>query len=420
MQRKCLRLSRCLLGCLLFLLLQPAVAQPSKRVLIVGIDGAGGSHLQAANTPQIDTLIAAGTARYDFYNEGALVPDPPTGYGASGVNWSTILTGASAVHHGVVDNSFSGNQFAQYPVFFKYLKEARPTAFTASISTWAPINTQIVANPYANYEYSPTASSSAQGDQLVRLQVVSLMQTGNPTAVFVHLDQVDAAGHGSGWGSASYNTALANVDGLIGDMLTAMNQRPGVIGGIEDWLVLVTADHGGLGMSHFAGQGLINWEVPFVVSGPSVPDGAALQRGTLRDVVPTALWHLGIDPYALGLDGTVQGLPVLPPSGVEGDINLDGLLQGNGAGPVATDDVSAFLAGWLTTGQGSIAQRYVRGDLNLNGVTDLADWAILNRLSPTMGAAVARGLSEAVPEPSTMLLALGLGSIAICLRRAVA
>jgi hypothetical protein len=420
MQRFFLRLSRFLLGCLLFLLLKPAAAQPSKRVLIVGIDGAGGSYLQAANTPQIDALIAAGGARYDFYNEGALVPDPPSGYGASGVNWSTILTGASAAHHGVVDNSFSGNRFAQYPVFFKYLKDVRPTAFTASISTWAPINTQIVASPYANYEYSPNASSSAQGDQLVRSQVVSLMQTANPTAVFVQLDQVDVAGHSSGWGSTAYNTALANVDGLIGDILTAINQRPGVVGGIEDWLVLMTSDHGGLGTSHFAGQGLINWEVPFVVSGPSIPDGAALQQGTLRDVVPTALWHLGIDPYALGLDGTVRGLPVLPPTGVEGDINLDGLLQGDGTGPVATDDVSAFLAGWLTTGQGAIAQRYVRGDLNLNGVTDLADWAILNRLSPTMGAAVAHGLSKVVPEPSAVLLLLGLGSIAILKRRAAA
>ena len=82
------------------------------RVLIVGINGAGGSYLQNANTPSINALINNGTVRYDFYNEGALVENPPSGYGHSGVNWSTIVTGASAAHHGVVDNSFSGSRFA--------------------------------------------------------------------------------------------------------------------------------------------------------------------------------------------------------------------------------------------------------------------------------------------------------------------
>jgi len=59
------------------------------RVLVIGIDGAGGSFLNAANAPAIDALIAGGGVRYDFLNEGALVPSPPSGYGASGVNWST-------------------------------------------------------------------------------------------------------------------------------------------------------------------------------------------------------------------------------------------------------------------------------------------------------------------------------------------
>lgn len=373
-------------------------ARADNRVLVIGIDGAGGRFLANANTPNINTLVANGSVRYDFLNEGALVPNPPAGYGASGVNWSTITTGASAAHHGVVDNSFAGNRFDLYPHFFKYIKDFAPTKYTASIVNWEPINTQILANQYANLEQQFPGSDAA-----VRTATVNLLSGGNPHAIFLHFDQVDGAGHSYGWGSTQFYAAIQTVDSLIGNIMTALNARPGVVAGTENWLVIITADHGGQGTSHNASQGLVNWEVPFVVSGNSVPNGVQLGQGTLRDVVPTALWHLGIDPFALGLDGTVRGLAVGPPNGIIADLNQDGVVSGDGRGPAATDDVTTFVAGWLTTGGGSIAERYARGDINLDGITNLADWAILNRENAALGAAVLRRLSG-VPEPATFLM----------------
>lgn len=383
----------------LLALVASTVLGADHRVLIIGIDGAGGSYLKNANTPNIDALVADGTVRYDFYNEGALVPDPPPGYGASGVNWSTIVTGASAEHHGVVDNSFNGNHFDAYPHFFKYVKDHDSSLFRASIVSWEPMNTVILDDQYASQKSQYPGYTSAQQDAFVRAATVNLVRNGDPDVIFLHFDQVDAAGHASGWGSAPYNAALQTVDGYVGSIMSAINTRPGVASGNEDWLVIVTADHGGLGTGHDASQGLINWEVPFVVSGPSVPDGATLGRGTLRDVVPTALWHLGIDPFALGLDGTVRGLAVSPPNGIVGDVNQDGVLAGNGTGPTGSDDVSAFLAGWLRAGGGGIAERYGRGDMNFDGITNLADWAILNTASRELGTAAFQRV-VGVPEPT--------------------
>ena len=88
-------------------------ASADNRVLVIGIDGAGGGFLNAANTPNIDALVANGAARFDYLNEGGMVPNPPSGYGVSGPNWSTILTGASVAHHGVVDNTFSGSRYSR-------------------------------------------------------------------------------------------------------------------------------------------------------------------------------------------------------------------------------------------------------------------------------------------------------------------
>jgi hypothetical protein len=60
--------------------------------------------------------------------------------------------------------------------------------------------------------------------------------------------------------------------------------------------------------------------------------------------------------------------------------------------------VTTFVAGWLTTGGGSIHQRYARGDLDFNGITNLAD-----RVNQALGnAVVAR--RQGVPEPTTFLL----------------
>jgi len=391
-------------GCYLVIGLMSVILVPEQltnadnRVLVIGIDGAGGRYLANANTPHINALIANGAVRYDFLNEGALVQNPPSGYGASGVNWSTITTGASAAHHGVVDNSFAGNRFDVYPHFFKYIKDANATKYTASIVNWEPINTQILANQYANLEQQFPGS-----DASVRTATVNLLNSGNPHAIFLHFDQVDGAGHSYGWGSPQYYAAISTVDSLIGNIMTALNARPGVVAGTENWLVIITADHGGQGTGHNASQGLINWEVPFVISGNSVPDGIQLPQGTLRDVVPTALWHLGIDPFALGLDGTVRGLVVGPPNGIIADLNQDGVVAGDGRGPMETDDVTTFVAGWLSVGGGSIVERYSRGDINLDGITNLADWAILNRENAALGAAVLRRLSG-VPEPATFMI----------------
>ena len=47
------------------------VAHADNRVLVIGIDGAGGGFLENANTPYIDALISDGGVRYDFLNEAA-------------------------------------------------------------------------------------------------------------------------------------------------------------------------------------------------------------------------------------------------------------------------------------------------------------------------------------------------------------
>lgn len=80
------------------------------KVLILGLDGCRSSALLAANTPNIDTLLNHATYSFD-----ALTQYPTW----SGPGWSSMLTGVWEEKHGVLDNSFLGSNYNNYPHFIK-------------------------------------------------------------------------------------------------------------------------------------------------------------------------------------------------------------------------------------------------------------------------------------------------------------
>ena len=60
----------------------------------------------------------------------------------------------------------------------------------------------------------------------------------------------------------------------------------------EDWLVIVTTDHGGAGLDH-GPKDAENRTIPFIVSGPGA-SGVSLAGASHLDVTPTALAWLGV------------------------------------------------------------------------------------------------------------------------------
>jgi hypothetical protein len=99
-----------------------------------------------------------------------------------------------------------------------------------------------------------------------------------------------------------------------------------------------------------------------------------------------------------------------PDYSIIGDVNLDGIVSGDGTGAVSVDDVSAFVTGWRYNnglGQGTITS-WKNGDLNRDGKTDVVDFlrlrgALNGQIAPAAMAALFGG--SAVPEPSALLLA---------------
>lgn len=97
---------------------------------------------------------------------------------------------------------------------------------------------------------------------------------------------------------------------------------------------------------------------------------------------------------------------------VIGDINLDGQVTGEIINGVPTGDLSALINGWdYTQAEGDIIS-WKLGDLNQDGVTGIADFALLrNALGGTISMSdLALLIGAPVPEPETGLLA-ALGAL---------
>jgi predicted AlkP superfamily pyrophosphatase or phosphodiesterase len=269
----------------------PAERPRAKKVLIVGIDGCRPDALRAARAPHLEALIREGA-----FSDRAQTDDVTV----SGPCWSSMLTGVWRAKHGVRDNRFEGSNFKEYPHFFRRLKQARPGAVAVSVVHWAPINERIVAD-------ADVVKTYPRDDQ-VAAEAVRVLSGLDPDVVFLHFDDVDGAGHKYGFHPKvpQYLRAIERTDAHLGAVLKALRARKGYPR--EDWLTLVSTDHGGSGKGH--GKDIPEHRTIFlIVSGPSAARGVLAPAPGVVDVAATALTHLGVPPErGWKLDGKAVGL----------------------------------------------------------------------------------------------------------------
>lgn len=268
----------------------------TKHALVVGIDGLRVDALQQAATPVMDRLIADGAVTHDAFAGGELgeVTEQPT---FSGPGWSSILTGVWIDKHGVDFNLFAGARFDEYPHFFARVREMNPDVYLSSFVTWTPINDSILASAEADEAFSPDTDDSAEDDIAVTAAVVSHLGLETPDVIFVQLDEVDNQGHLSGFSTMApeYMAAVETIDAQIGQMLGALRARKTY--DTEDWLVVVTTDHGGndIGIGHGM-QSDEERTISLIASGGSIASGQTISPGPGHTAVPpTVMKHLGLE-----------------------------------------------------------------------------------------------------------------------------
>lgn len=102
-------------------------------------------------------------------------------------------------------------------------------------------------------------------------ELVVMLSTQPANYTFVHLHQPDSAGHALGWGGPEYLAAVAEMDGLLGRIMTAISSGPRA----RETGLIVTTDHGGVGYGHYDPLDIQCFQIPFYVMAPGVPVGDA-------------------------------------------------------------------------------------------------------------------------------------------------
>jgi hypothetical protein len=222
-------------------------APASRRVLIIGIDGAVGSEWKTI----APTNLVAMQAHSKYTWDG--ISDERT---TSAASWKTLMSGKTYSSHRIVDSSFiytqdlNSDQHApipNYPSFFSYiLSSSRSDTRTTMISPWGNLLTRLAPEVEDRLEVA--------SDAAVKDSVVSRLTRSNREVIIANFNGVARAGmqHGFSATAEGYRAAVVQVDAYLGEIMTALKARPGYNKN-EEWLVIVTGTHGGNGNS-FGGK----------------------------------------------------------------------------------------------------------------------------------------------------------------------
>lgn len=268
----------------------------NKKVLIIGIDGARSDAFQPDIAPFINDLITNQNVMYNLQHKTERQST------VSGPNWSSICTGVHVDKHQVTENFFENNNLKKHPHFFNHLNDYYGDEHInlASVAAWFPINYFMTIH---EADYGPVVFDYT--DDIVFEESLNLLNNNpiNPDVLFIHLDQLDHAGHASGFRTTNpeYAEAINNVDNYVMQLFEATQKRKDSLG--ENWLTIIVSDHGGEGQDHSdINNPAINQTILFLHN-QNISENASLTVSEQVDIVPTVLNFLEMDISNLDLDG---------------------------------------------------------------------------------------------------------------------
>lgn len=264
-----------------------AVAQ-AKHVVVVGCDGLSPNGIRHARTPNLSALMQSGA--FTLHARGVL----PT---SSSPNWASMIMGAGPEQHGVTSNDWETNRFeipplvvgsgGMFPTIFGLLREQRPDSVIACFHDWDGFGRLFERAALDFLEDSAGPTNAVE-------HAISYFSAHSPTFTFIHLDHVDHAGHEFGHGTPEYFASVEVADALIGRVLEGLRSARMW----ERTIVLITADHGGVGKKH-GGATLNELEIPWIISGPGIAKGLEI-KGPVNtyDTALTIAYIFGLEPPA--------------------------------------------------------------------------------------------------------------------------
>lgn len=275
----------------------------NRKVIVFMLDGLRSDALVNAAVPNMRSL-RDGTWQKDYNGAWSLaaatIPDAPT---VSAPNHVAIACGVTAAKSGVTGNGANRCDHAKWPSWLVRLTAAQPARKCLFAFEW-PWDKSISPHPSVEFLCALDAKNA--------LNVAKRLAAADcPDATLFYINAPDYAGHKTGgWYpfSAEYLGSLHVADSFIGDCLAAIASRATFKS--EDWLIIVTSDHGGYGRGH-ANVASHGSTIPLIFAGRHMANGRMPGRPSNCDIAPTVLEHFGVDVAEMGFDGKAAGKDVV-------------------------------------------------------------------------------------------------------------
>ena len=257
----------------------------AKHVVVIGFDGLSPDGLAKANTPTFDKIRSEGASTL---HARAVLPT------SSSTNWASMIMGAGPEQHGITSNSWEKNNFVLptvtqgedflFPTIFRLIDDQMENAEIGAIYDWGGFG-RLFEKSALDYDIN-----AATEDETATLASAYVKEK-KPSFTFVHFDHIDHAGHEYGHGSPEYYKSVEKADAKLAQVMQAIKAS----GMQEETLVIISADHGGLGKGH-GGESLQEIEIPFILWGKSVKKNHVLKYPVYQyDNAATVAYALGID-----------------------------------------------------------------------------------------------------------------------------
>ncbi|NJB71342.1 hypothetical protein GGR42_001804 [Saonia flava] len=260
-----------------------------EHVIVIGVDGLSPDGIKTASTPNFDTIINQGA---HTFHARAILPS------SSSSNWSSMIMGAGPEQHGITSNAWEKDNFVLpaitqsedflFPTIFKLVDSQIENAEVGSIYHWGGFG-RLFEKSAVDYDIN------GETEEVTAELASAYIKEKKPTFTFIHFDHVDHAGHEFGHGTEEYYKSVVKADELLGEVMNAIKDA----GMVNNTLVIISADHGGMGKGH-GGETLDEIEIPFILWGKSVKKGHKIKYPVYQyDNAATVAFVLGLKtPHA--------------------------------------------------------------------------------------------------------------------------
>jgi predicted AlkP superfamily pyrophosphatase or phosphodiesterase len=280
-----------------------AVSKPQRplpaveHVMIVSIDGLRPDRALLANMPTLRMMLREGS--YTFWARTTAVSITLPSH-------ASMLTAVTPKKHGIEWNRDLPLKEPVYPRVATLFEMATNGGYTSALIAGKSKFSTLAKPGTITWTAIPVEENSKDTNAQVTASAEKIIEAHKPAVIVVHYPEVDSTGHAKGWGSQEQFAKIEETDGELAKLFASL-ERAGIR---QSTVVILSADHGGAGISHGA-EDARSRHIPWIVTGPGVMKNSDLTQNASLDVntedtCATACWLLGLPqlPY-------FDGKPVL-------------------------------------------------------------------------------------------------------------